>query len=338
MPARVAVLLFMAGSAWAQLGGGSSDLVHRVRVRVEFVNYGSCDSSTRVALTGEMGLALAEGPVNEECIVEFFDVPPGKYHVSVRGADVSNGDSGDVEINAVIGQDLEVKAARTGAADLLNAARAGSLVSAVDLGVPSGAAKEFGKATQLIARQEWRKSLERLRRAIAIYPNYSAAYNNLGVVYARLGDRGQAEEALQRAISINDHLAAAYVNLARISIATHEFLAAEESLNRACSAGSPDVASLVLLAYVQLMNHHLDQTISTSRRAHGLQGPHAFVHLAAAQAFEQKRQMDNVAAELKIFLDEEPTGARAEQARKALVTLQSDTRQGSQTGVTEPAP
>src|SRR6266566_4083744 len=103
----IASVLLLLGPACAQFARGSSDLVGRLRVRVAFGDHAPCNSSTRVVLTGAMGFALAEGSVNGECMAEFSDVPSGRYRVTVLGADATNADDGDVEVNSVINQDLE---------------------------------------------------------------------------------------------------------------------------------------------------------------------------------------------------------------------------------------
>jgi hypothetical protein len=81
--------------------------------------------------------------------------------------------------------------------------------------------------------------------------------------------------------------------------------------------------TLVLLTYAEFMDRHFDQVIATSRKAHTLQGTHAFVHQVAARAFEQKRDGGNAVAELEQFLKEEPTGPRAEIAHKELSALRA---------------
>jgi regulator of sirC expression with transglutaminase-like and TPR domain len=54
-----------------------------------------------------------------------------------------------------------------------------------------------------------------------------------------------------------------------------------------------------------------------------LKRPHAFVHRAAARAFEQKRQLASAIAELELFLQEEPDGSRADAARKEIEVVKS---------------
>jgi Flp pilus assembly protein TadD len=271
-----------------------------------------------------MGFALAESSVNGQCRAEFFNVPAGRYRVTVRGADATNADEGDVEVNSVISQDVEVRARHIGS-DPANWATHSSFISVKELQVPKSAAKEFVKANHLIAKREWAKAGESLRRGLAIYPQYAAAYNNLGAVYYRLGHRVEARQALGQAIALDDHLAAAYLNLGRLCFVEQDYQGAESLLSKAVSlesAANPD--ELFLLAYAQLSDHHLDQAIQTSRQAHeaGV-SQHGFLHLVAANAYEQLGRIPQSIAELESYLKEEPNGAQAEKARKVLAIFQA---------------
>ena len=328
----VAVVVLLLGTACAQIQLGSNDVVRRLRVQLAFGDHTPCDSSTRVALTGGMGFALAEGSVDGECRAEFFDVPSGKYHVSVRGADATNADEGDVEVNSVVTQDVEVRAKHT-ESDPTNWAAHSSFVSVNELRIPSNAAKEFVKANRLIANRDWNKASESLRRGLAVYPNYAAAYNNLGAVYSRMGNNLEARHALQQAIALDDHLAAAYVNLGRISFLEKDYPNAESLLTKAVAlAPAANADELFLLAYSQVTDHHLDQALQTSRQGHdaGL-SQHGFLHLVAANALEQQNKIPECIEELQAYLGEEPNGTQAGKTRKALAILQLR-RAGSSSG------
>jgi Flp pilus assembly protein TadD len=314
--------LFFAGVACAQMDRGPVATVARVRVRVDFADRAPCSTSTRVRLSGNSGVPLAEGSVSGECVAEFFDVPPGRYRVTVTGSDVANGDEGDVEIGSVIVQEVEVKARHK--ADSAGDMSAAAFISVSDLGVPTPAAKEFDKANHLIARQDWPSASKRLQKAVAIYPNYAAAYNNLGAAYSRMGNLADARAALQQAITLNDHLAAAYVNLARVDFLEKNFSDAEALLNKASSLGPPDVNQFKLLAYAELMDQHFDQAIETAHLAHTSQvQAHAFLHLAAANAYEQEKKIGDSISELQTYLNEEPTAPHADEVKKAIATLQT---------------
>ena len=315
MTGRELIVLLLAGSAVAQFDG----VGHRLRVRVAFTN-GVCDASTHVKLISHSG-PVADATPNDQCEVDFGYVPDSTYHVSVSGQNIV--DTDNIITTSAGSNDVEVKIKRAGEAERGADAPMSASVSAADLRVPAKAQKEFDKANELIARNDLPKAVDALNRSIALYPSYANAYNNLGVIYARLGDRARERDALNKAISINDHFAPAYVNLGRMNIATGDFASAETALNKAASYDPLDAMTFVLLAYSQFMAHHADEAIATSRIAHRLAGPHAFAHQVAARSFEQRREAANAIAELELFLKEEPSGPRADSARKELAQLQA---------------
>lgn len=309
------VFVLLAGSVAAQIS--SVPLVRRVRVHVVFAD-GACDISTHVKLLGATG-SLAEAAPDSECEVDFSNVPEGNYDLKVSGQTFAATSS--VVMTSGASNDFDIRVTRAGEAGHDTAGLAP--VSIADLSIPVKARKEFEKANQLISRDEFPKAIRTLNDAIAIYPDYAAAYNNLGVIYARLGDRAHEREALEKAININDHFAAAYVNVGRMNIAANDFAGGESALTKATSLDPSDAMTQVLLAYCQFMNHHLDEAIASSRKAHALQGPHASAHFIAARAYEQKRDKANAVAEMELFLKEEPSGNRADVARKELAALRA---------------
>ena len=323
MTGRLVMLLFLLlGEASAQFNTGSVVLTGRVRVQIWFADHTACDPSTLVALIANDGFTFADNAVDGHCVAEFFDVPAGNYRVRVTGADVASADNADFALSPGMTQDLEVRARHTGGFETQGFAAA-AFVSVSDLSVPATARKEFEKANHLISKQDWVKAKERLGKAIAVYPLYAAAYNNLGAVYTHMGEIGQAREALQKAVALNDHMALAYVNLGRLSFTAKDFPAVEAFIAKAQSLAAPDAEQLKLLAYAQLADHHFDQAIETSRQAHRLQlSHHAFLHVLAAKANELKSKSDDSIAELQQYLREEPAGPRAEKIRNFLAAFQ----------------
>jgi tetratricopeptide (TPR) repeat protein len=197
------------------------------------------------------------------------------------------------------------------------------LVAVVDLNIPRSAKKEFSKASELIAKQQWTKAIVTLQQTTKIYPEFSVAYNNMAVAYAHLGDLARERDSLEKAISINDHFVLAYINLARMDISVNDFSHAQILLQRASALDPNDAVILILLGYSQWMDHDLDGTIATCRRAHSMAQFHAFAHRIAARALEQKNQISAAAAELQLFLSEAQPGAGAESARQELAIVQS---------------
>jgi len=324
MTARLAVLLLLLlGKAFAQFNVGSAVMTGRVKVRILFADHAACDPSARISLTANEGFTFADSPVDGQCAAEFFNVSAGNYHVKVTGADVANADNADFVVSPGMFQEVEVRARHTGGSESQGLA-VSAFVSVSGLSVPSAARKEFEKANHLISNQDWAKAKERLRKAIAKYPQYAVAYNNLGAVCSRMGDIEQAREALQKAVTLNDHMALAYVNLGRLSFAAKDFPGVETFIGKALSLAAADADELNLLAYAQVADHHLDQAIETSREAHQSKlSHHAFLHVVAAKADELQGKSDDSIAELQQYLKEESTGPRAERVKNVLAAFQA---------------
>jgi tetratricopeptide (TPR) repeat protein len=313
------VLLLLLGSAAAQVDQGMT--VPQVRVQIDFLDT-VCEPSTHVTLMGGSG-PVAEGTANDRCVVAFANVPAGRYHLSVSGQGFTDTNVGIINASSAGPSDFEIRVKHRSDLDNTNNLPVSSFVSAADLGIPARAHKEFQKANELFARQNFTKAIQELDKAIAIYPAYAVAYNNLGVIYSRLGDSARSRNALEKAIGIDDHLAPAYVNLGRINIRAGDFPEAETMLTKASALDPTNAIIFTLLAYSELMTGRRDQAIANSRRAHASQGPHAVVHQVAARALKEKGQRDEAIAELELFLKEEPSGHRAEDARKELADLRA---------------
>jgi tetratricopeptide (TPR) repeat protein len=315
-------LLFVTLVPWAvaQSGSDASPGSNRVRIKIESESNRACDVRTRVSLVSDSGPAVAEGYADARCVVEFFSVPAGNYHVVVSGPGIAGDREFEIEANKT--QELEVPVSAL--KDPKAPSASSATVAASELTVPRSAKKKFDSASRLIAENNLPKALDQLHSAIDIDPTYAQAYNDLGVVYGRMGDKAQSREALQHAILLNDHLAPAYVNLAQLEIAERNFSEAERLLNKAATAGLNDAPTLILLASVELLTRHYDQAIANCRKAHtSRQVPHAAAHYIAARAYEHEHRPMDALAELQILLSEEQSGARADAARKEMSTLQN---------------
>ena len=299
-----------------------------LQVRVTFTDGRPCDIRAHVQLMGSASTSpVAESYTNDSGMTSFNNIEIGNYHLIVSGQGIQETDSGLFEVDPRRTSQflyVTVKSTRKTEQPTLNEL---GTVGAMDLQIPESAAKEFDKATALMAKHDWKKAIERLDKALAIYPQYAAAYNNLGVVYSRIGDRNREREALRKAISLNDHFAPAFVNLAKMAISDRDFPAAEALLDKAAGMDPSNSQNLVLLANVELLDRHYDQAITNCRKVHSLaQGSHSLVHYIAARAFEHENRTSDAVAEFQIFLSEEPSGERAEAVRKELAGLQTQPR------------
>lgn len=316
----VLLTLLLVVPAYVHGSNGTGGL----HVRITFSDGHPCNLHLHVVLlSGPSSIAVAENYTADDGTADFGDLAVGSYHLQVSGEGIEETDSGRIEIDAGNGgQTLFVAVKRPAETRASAGSPASSTVAAVDLKIPAEAKKQFDKAASLMAKQNWSKAKDELLKAVAAYPEYAAAYNNLGVVYARLGDRVRERESLQSAIHLDEHFAAALVNLATMAVVDHNLGEAEPLLNRAGAADPNNVQTLVLLAKVQFAQGHWEAAIATCHKIHFAHlGEEPFGHYIAAKALEQVGRSADAAGELHTFLDEEPTGPRADAVRKEMAAM-----------------
>jgi Tfp pilus assembly protein PilF len=323
----VLLTLVLVSPTFAQLH--RSDRTGRLHVKLVFSDGHPCKLHAHVVLlSGTSSTPIGDTYTGDECSVDFANLATGNYHLLVSGEGIEETDSGRVEVDARDGaQSLFVTVKRTGETLAAAANRNPSTVAAVELNIPDDARKDFDKARTQMAQQNWSQAKDELVNAVAAYPQYASAYNNLGVVYARLGDRLRERESLQTAIRLDDHFAAALVNLATMAVVDHNLPEAEPLLNRAAAADPNNVQTLVLLAKVQFAQQHWEAAIATCHKVHFVHlGEEPFGHYIAAQALERENRPSDAASELHTFLEEEPTGPRADAVRKEMAAMEAQNR------------
>jgi len=315
------VFVILPPASFAQMFGDGAPGSGDVHVRISGVN-GACDSRTHVALIGDSDQGIVQGTVSSQCVADFMNVRGGTYHVAISGPDVVGSDNREFTVDSRMPQQLDVAVRYSDAAK--PAPATAGMVSSENLSVPKKARKEFEHAEELMAKNDLPKAVQGLQKAIEIYPAYADAYNDLGVAYRKLGDNAKSREALEEAIHRNDHLAPAYANLARVEIAERNYPAAEGLLDKATASGLDDTPTLMLLASVELQTQHFDDVIANCHKVHATpQVPHAVAHYMAARAYEHENRLSDAVGELRTFLSEEQSGARADEARKEIAALQA---------------
>jgi len=317
------LLLVVAPGALAQFGMGSR--TGNLQVRITFSDGRHCNLHAHVILMAQASTSrVAESYTNDGCMTEFNHLLVGNYHIVVTGEGLEDADSGVFEVDErkisqfvyiTVRPQLQEGAQGTG----------GPTVALVDLNVPDNARKEFEKAAEPFNKGQWKKAKDFILKALAIYPKFAAAYNDLGVVYGKLGDRLRERESLQQAVSLNDHFAEAYVNLGKMDIVDHNFPDAEHFLDKAASSDPRNPATLMLLANVELLNRHFDEAIANCRKVHTMpHGAQTLVHYIAARALMHENRLAEATTELQTFLVEEPVGQRADAVRAELGKLQAE--------------
>ena len=89
-----------------------------------------------------------------------------------------------------------------------------SVISAANAGVPERALEFYEKASKLVGERDYQGAIKQLKLAVAEYPAFVNAYNQMGVLYLRLDELDKADEALRAALKINPEAYEPLVNRA----------------------------------------------------------------------------------------------------------------------------
>jgi tetratricopeptide (TPR) repeat protein len=275
-------------------------------------------------MTGSSSTPVSEAFTDDRGEVEFNGVRVGEYHAIVTGNEIEQADSGPFEVDSrKMSQTLYITV-HSRSDSKPNDTRSGrTSVAVVDLDIPVEARKEFDKASDAMTRQDWLGAQQRLKQAIAIYPRYVPAYNNLAAVYSHMNDGVHQREALEKAIALNEHFVPALVNLAKLCFQDGNPARSETLLQSALNAEPNNAGTMMLLAQAQLLNKHFEAAIATAHDAHSV--PHeglAVIHFIAARAFERLNRPQDALIELRMFLSEEAAGARADEVRKEISQIE----------------
>ena len=265
---------------------------------------------------------------NDRGEADFGAVPIGDYHVEVSGNDIETTNSDTFEVDSrKISQSQYVTVRRVEGAGPEVISAHSAAVSAADLKVSDKARKELDKANEAMALHDWKKAKEHFDKALAIEPNYVTAYSNLAVLYAKLDDVPNEEQALKKAVSLDGHFGPALLNYAKLSIRQKNYPQAESLLEKEVAVDPNNPESLLLLADAQYMDRHFEAAIASALKAHTASKDHpTFVHYIAARAYQQQNRQQDALTQFQQFLKEEPKGPRADFVRNSIKKMQSDTQ------------
>jgi tetratricopeptide (TPR) repeat protein len=297
--------------------------------------------SLRVQLVASGGAPIADQFTHGNGRAQFSGVAPGTYHLQVSGMGVEDTSSDLFEITQTRQTEYVRVKLRSSAS---SASSAQASVSAQALEIPHQAGKELARGNEEMERQHWEQAEEHFRKAIAAWPAYGAAYNNLGLACARQKNYGCAREAWEKAVQFDPGSALPLLNLARLCTAEHEFNRTADLLQRASRLGPLDAQALVLLANADLMLGNLEQAVAHARQSlsrsraedrssppvlplggtpgTGLAADASVAHLIAGKALEAEQRPEEAAAEYRAVLRENSKGSAAESAQQALLRLQ----------------
>ncbi|MBZ5567186.1 MAG: tetratricopeptide repeat protein [Acidobacteriia bacterium] len=306
--------------------------ISSLQVHVVRENERSVDDVMRVQLLRTDGATPVAETFSRDGIAEFRSIAPGSYILRVSGSNIEEATTMSFNVPpfaaAVQFVHVQMRSLAGTNSKQSRGSRQGP-VSAQDLNVPNKAREELRKAGQAMQEEDWKKATGHLNKAVSIYPQYAAAYNNLGFIAMKLKDWPKAQTMFQKAADLNDSTGYAYVNLGRVYLIERNFEEAARLMNKTLALDPNNVEALTILSDCDVATGKYDEAIANVRRVHSAPHEHyAVVHLIAAVALEKQNHPQRASAEYELFLQEDPESPRAAAARRALDRLAANNRFG----------
>ena len=195
-------------------------------------------------------------------------------------------------------------------------------VAMLEQKVPAAAKKEFERASRFTEEGRVDEAIEALRKALAIYPDYLVAHNDLG---AQLLDKEKFDDAateLRAAIKIDPKAFNPRLNLGIVLIRQAKFTEALSELDQAISIEPSAPAAHLYAGTASAKLNDLARGEKELQTAYDLGGtPYAIALFHLGQLYMKKGDREKALNALESYLREAPNAANAAQAEKLIGRL-----------------
>jgi tetratricopeptide (TPR) repeat protein len=192
----------------------------------------------------------------------------------------------------------------------------------LDTAIPDQAKKEFERASDASNEGKTGEAIAHLRKAIALYPPYVMAHNDLGAQLLAQGKLGEASEEFRRAIQLDDKAFNPRLNLGIVLVQQQQFTEAAAMLKTALTLQSNSAAARLYYGLALEGSEAPDDAERELKTAHELGGPpYAVALFHLGQIYLKQGKRDAARKALQSYLHEAPSGPDSAQAKKLLENL-----------------
>jgi len=198
-------------------------------------------------------------------------------------------------------------------------------VSTRELSIPESARREYAEAQKSLGRHDAAEAVEHLKRAVAIAPQFTSAWNNLGTIAYQAKQYARADECFRKALEQNSGSYEPLVNLGGVLL-NEDKPAEAMPYNRYAVLSRPHDA----LANSQLgLNYFMLGDLKSSREyleiAKRIDPAHfSYPQLSLARIHLLQNEPELAAREFRDFLNRHPDSPESAQVRRQLAALQRE--------------
>jgi Tfp pilus assembly protein PilF len=331
------VILLSLSSVHAQSGGGVDQTGtggrHTIQGRIYFPSGRRSDTRVKVKLenfnAGE--LSVLSDP-NGSFV--FRGLEPGSYTVVVdAGEDYEiarelvyvESDGSNSRQGVILPPITRLYTVQISLRVKLGAGAKAGVVNAVLAGVPETARELFRKAVDSAGAGDSIKAVEQLKAALASYPAFPLALNELGVQYLKLGQAEKASEVLKSAVKLVPEDSHPRLNYGIALLNQRKFREAEEQLRVAISKNNSAPTAHMYLGITLAIQRKLDEgkrelEIAITSKSNEVVLSHRYL----AGIYLEKHEYKPAADELESYLKLVPKAPDAEVLRRKIKELRSE--------------
>ncbi len=290
--------------------------------RVVLPSGGSLSTNVKLILRNEIN-PLEVRYTDKHGEFRFMNVREGTYHIEVQG-DATLYEPVIQEVRVGRGTNVSVTIYLREKSQLTFRSSGSGVVSAINQNAPPQAKKEYDKALGLTGKADPQQIIEHLKRAIALYPDYLMARNDLGVQYLKLKQFDQAAEQFELTLKRDPKYFDARLNLGLVFVEQKAYASAIDQFNRAISIDGARPAAHLWLGIALLQSNQLsgaERELTKTLMLGDADFPVAHYYLAHVRL--RKGERAEALYELKGYLESAPHGEQSSDARRLLEKLQS---------------
>ncbi len=201
----------------------------------------------------------------------------------------------------------------------------GATVSATNLNAPKDAKKSYDKGHRAVENNKLPEAQQELEKAVQLYPQYAAAWQDLGWAYAQQNQLDQARNAFTQAHAADGMFVPAYVGLSSLALRESKWAEAADLSARATQLDGVDFPAAFY--YNSLANYRLgnmEQAEKSARKAETLGAQRSFpqVSLLLGVMLANRQEYTDAAEHFRSYLKAAPTAPNAEKVRQQLAEVE----------------
>ena len=201
----------------------------------------------------------------------------------------------------------------------------GTTISMTTLQAPKDARKAYDKAREALRKGKTADAQKELEKAVSAYPQFAAAWYELGLIHEKGNDPGEARKYYAQAIAADAKLVTPYLHLAQLALRERKWQEAADTSGGAIKLDPVDFPDLYL--YNAVSNYNLrkfDAAEASARQAQKLDTAHRWPkadRVLGAILYERK-DYTGAAEQLGNYLTFAPDAADADEVKAQLAALE----------------